>query len=172
MVLKTDYDRQLWTGLSSDDWSDVPLVEGDVIYIMDLSQCWICGESNMYQLPDLGGGGGGYDNIMDITITSTRSQTTLAQAVAIYGIATNDGYAKGADSVRGGRTINRKAFKADENTASTRTFIFFSAASSTLPMLVSCNVTGSTTTYYSSNMQALLSIPYSAGPITITITDQ
>ena len=59
MVLKTDYDRQLWTGLSTDDWSDVPLAEGDVIYIMDLSECWICGENNMYQLPDLGGGGGG-----------------------------------------------------------------------------------------------------------------
>lgn len=59
MVLKTDYDRQLWTGLSTDDWGDVPVHEGDVVYLMDLSECYIFGESQVYQLPDLGGGGGG-----------------------------------------------------------------------------------------------------------------
>lgn len=59
MHLTTDYIRQLWTGLSTDDWGDVEFTAGDVAYIMDQSECWIFDGSSMYQLPDLGGGGGG-----------------------------------------------------------------------------------------------------------------
>ena len=58
MHLTTDYVRQLWTGLSTDDWGDVEFFAGDVVYIMDQSQCRIFDGSAMHQLPDLGGGGG------------------------------------------------------------------------------------------------------------------
>lgn len=70
MVLKTDYDRQLWTGLSTDDWGDVPIHEGDVAYLMDLGECYVFGENQVYQLPDLGGGGG-------VTLESGNLTTTI-----------------------------------------------------------------------------------------------
>lgn len=56
--MNVDYTRQLFTGLSTDDWGDVEFNAGDVAYIMDLSECWIFDGSTMQQLPDLGGGGG------------------------------------------------------------------------------------------------------------------
>ena len=58
MILQTDYTRRIWTGLTTDDWGDADLREGDVIYLMDASECYVGGEGQMYQLPDLGGGGG------------------------------------------------------------------------------------------------------------------
>ena len=56
--MNVDYTRQLYTGLSTDDWGSVEVNVGDVVYIMDKSECWIFDGSTMHQLPDLGGGGG------------------------------------------------------------------------------------------------------------------
>lgn len=57
--MNVDYTRQIYTGLSTDDWGEIEFNSGDVVYIMDQSQCWIFDGSTMQQLPDLGGGGGG-----------------------------------------------------------------------------------------------------------------
>ena len=80
MILQTDYTRRIWTGLTTDDWGEANLQEGDVIYLMDASECYVGGEGMMYQLPDLGGGGGGgYKKVLLATgtYTSTASVTTL-----------------------------------------------------------------------------------------------
>lgn len=74
MHLLTDYERQIWTGLAADDWGTVEISAGDVVYLMDLSQCWIFDGSAMHQLPDLGGGGG--NEILTWTVTIVNNLTT------------------------------------------------------------------------------------------------
>lgn len=83
MIQQTDYTRRIWTGLTTDDWGDVNLQEGDVIYLMDASQCWVAGENNMYQLPDLGGGGGG-STIVSKTITANGTYYASADSADGY----------------------------------------------------------------------------------------
>ena len=65
--MNVDYTRQIYTGLSTDSWGGIEFNAGDVVYIMDHSECWIFDGSTMHQLPDLGGGGGG--TIISKTIT-------------------------------------------------------------------------------------------------------
>lgn len=72
--MNVDYTRQIYTGLSTDDWGEIEFNAGDVVYIMDQSQCWIFDGSTMQQLPDLGGGGGGsYRLLGSGTYTQTAS---------------------------------------------------------------------------------------------------
>lgn len=59
MICNTDYERQIYTMLSTDDLGDFSPNEGDVVYLMDQSKCYIFDGSAMQQLPDLSGGGGG-----------------------------------------------------------------------------------------------------------------
>jgi hypothetical protein len=81
MILTTDYERQLYVGLSTDDWGDFSPNEGDVVYLMDQSKCFMFDGSTMHELPDLGGGGGcpvltklGYG---DYTVTAAASSITI-----------------------------------------------------------------------------------------------
>lgn len=80
MILQTDYTRRFWTGLTTDDWGQADLQEGDVIYLMDVSECYVCGEGMMYQLPDLGGGGGSSPVLL---ASGTYTQTASASGVNI-----------------------------------------------------------------------------------------
>ena len=84
--MNVDYTRQIYTGLSTDDWGEIEFNAGDVVYIMDQSQCWIFDGSTMQQLPDLGGGGGGGDTPLvklasgDYTVTATSWSATIPVA--------------------------------------------------------------------------------------------
>ena len=84
MILQTDYTRRIWTGLTTDDWGDADLREGDVIYLMDASECWVGGEGMMYQLPDMGGGGGSPElkklAFGDYTVTATAPTINIPVA--------------------------------------------------------------------------------------------
>ena len=76
MILQTDYTRRIWTGLTTDNWGEANLQEGDVIYLMDVSECYVGGEGQMYQLPDLGGGGA--PSTWKVTINNGASFTVNA----------------------------------------------------------------------------------------------
>lgn len=84
MILNVDYNRRIWTGLSGDDWGDVPIQEGDVVYLMDVNQCWVFGELQAYQLPDLGGGGGGGSGYtLQLYAQGSYTRTTSAGTMTI-----------------------------------------------------------------------------------------
>ena len=76
MILNTDYERQIYVGLSTDDWGDISPNEGDVVYIMDQSRCYIFDGSTMQQLPDLGGGGGGEAVVFKSVVVTAINDTT------------------------------------------------------------------------------------------------
>lgn len=81
MVLNIDYERQIYVGLSTDDWGDFSPNEGDVVYLMDQSKCYIFDGSTMQQLPDLGGGGGGgMPAAMPVMASGSYTQTSQSTA--------------------------------------------------------------------------------------------
>jgi len=83
MILNTDYTRQLYVGLSSDDWSDFSPNEGDVVYLMDQSKCYIFDGSTMQELPDLGGGGGGGSGDIPLTMLYSGDYVLASTATSI-----------------------------------------------------------------------------------------
>lgn len=102
MILQTDYTRRIWTGLTTDDWGEADLREGDVIYLMDASECYVGGEGMMYQLPDLGGGGGGGYN-------HTLSSVPEMMLTNVYGSALSVGSVRFVDPYFIGTNISFSA---------------------------------------------------------------
>ena len=83
MILNTDYERQIYVGLSTDDWGDFSPNEGGVVYLMDQSKCYIFDGSTMQELPDLGGGGGGSITAIDVIQELTLTENVRAVRVDI-----------------------------------------------------------------------------------------
>jgi len=92
----TDYTRRIWTGLATDA-PDPDMQAGDVIYYMDTSTCSIItgipapGSIDTADLPDIGGGGGGY-TVDEIASRSEPSGVIRITAEKVAGTAfrTND----------------------------------------------------------------------------------
>lgn len=88
MILNTDYERQIYVGLSTDDWGDVSINEGAVVYLMDQSKCFMFDGSTMHELPDLGGGGGGGDAIVFKSVAVTAINDTTSNLSMFFSFGT------------------------------------------------------------------------------------